>query len=208
MRGGAASGGWGEVGWGQEEVRVTRRARDQRPPRPGHTGDRETDASSAHHAPEAGPTAPVSFSAQPSPHPSAHTRARAHTLTHTHGQGHKVACLLQWGQEDHQHRGAGPCLCWPRRPPARGLINLAEQALTTGPPTCLPSFPCLGHCPNPKPSLVIRNPARRSGLGRAGGEGAGEMRAEGGRGGGEAATTSVRLTASRPLPEPRWTGIW
>lgn len=71
--------GWGEVGWGQEEVRVTRRARDQRPPRPGHTGDRETDASSAHHAPEAGPTAPISFSAQPLPHPSAPTRAHTHT---------------------------------------------------------------------------------------------------------------------------------
>lgn len=134
------------MGWGQEGVRVTKRARDQRPPRPGHTGDRETDASSAHHAPEAGPTAPVSFSAQLLPHPATPTR------THTHGQGHKVACLLQWGQEDHQHQGAGPCLS-----PAsarRGLINLTEQVLIC-PPTCLPSFPCLGHHPHPNPAWLL-----------------------------------------------------
>ena len=32
--------------------------------------------------------------------------------TRTHGQGHKVACLLQRGQEAHQHWG-----CWAVTPP-------------------------------------------------------------------------------------------
>lgn len=31
---------------------------------------------------------------------------RAHTH-HTQGRGHKVVCLLQWGQKDHQDQGAG-----------------------------------------------------------------------------------------------------
>lgn len=128
--------------------------------------------------------------------------AHAHTRTHTHtqGQGHKVVCLLQWAQEDHQYQGARgyspaqPCShrVTGLRAGARVSTHLPRPAPTPEPP------------PTPTPSLVVRNPARRSGLGRAG-----EVRAEGGRGEGSSSHhTSVRLTASRPLPEPRWTGIW
>ena len=175
MRGGTASVGGGQgTAWrgGDRKGRVTKRVGDQRPPRPGHTGDRETDASSAHHAPEAGPTAPSHSQLSPRP-----------ARTRTHGQGHKVACLLQRGQEAHQQGGAGPWFHPASAPVADSSHGASAHPCSSAHPAARPpGLPRLDHRPHPQPSLVIRSPARRSGLGRAGGGGAGEVRAEGGRG--------------------------
>lgn len=90
MRGGTASEGGGEVGWGQERGESPRGPETGRHPNP---DTRETEKRMHHlltmrlkRVPQ-----PPSFSAQPLPHPPTPTRI------HTHGQGHKVACLLQWG---------------------------------------------------------------------------------------------------------------
>lgn len=82
-------------------------------------------------------------------HPAhAHTRAR----THTQGQGHKVVCLLQWGQEDHQHQGAGgyspaqPCSPWG---------EWSQSKSSSVHPPALPSPPHLSQHPHPHPAWLL-----------------------------------------------------
>lgn len=79
--------------------------------------------------------------------------------------------------------GAGPWFCPASAPVADSSHGASAHPCSSVHPAARPpGLPRLDHRPHPQPSLVIRNPARRSGLGRAGGGGVGEVRAEGGRG--------------------------
>lgn len=129
MRGGAASVGWGSSGVGTGRFKSPRGPETRGHPDP---DTRETEKRMHRLLTmrlKRVPQPPSHSLLSPCPTPPAHTHTR------THGQGHKVACLLQWGQDDHRHRGVGPRLHpasapWadeshrasahrPTRPPAR-----------------------------------------------------------------------------------------
>lgn len=145
VRGGTASVGsrrerrGGGVGTGRVSHQEGRRPEATPDP---DTGDRETDASSAHHAPEAGPS-PVSFSISPPLPLHTHTRTRSW-----------VACLLQRGQEAHQHWG-----CWAMTLPGSVPVADSSQRASAHPcssstPAALPAQP-----PTPGPPPAPPNPA-------------------------------------------------